>query len=397
VRELYCGDNLEIIGRRIAPGSVDLIYLDPPFKSDADYPFRGPFRGGRQTAFTDIWAWDAAARQALSAVRALPPPLSPLVAALALALGESPMLAYLVHMALRLPALHAVLKPTGSLYLHCDPSASHYLKLILDALFGAEHFRNEIIWRRTGAHNKARRWAPLHDVILFYTKTGDYTWNRPRRPYMAGHVRDHFAADGAGGYRTKYYGNVLTGSGIRAGESGRPWRGFDPTAKGRHWAVPGGIWAETGLDPTGLGQHEKLELLHGQGLIRIVPGQAWPVYERRVEPGQGPAAGDLWAFAPYTEGTVHGSAAGIDADVRWLTPKDGERLGYPTQKPLGLLRRIIAASSNPGDLVLDPYCGSGTTLEAAEQLGRGWIGIDLSPEAVRLVRELRLAAVLGEA
>jgi len=246
------------------------------------------------------------------------------------------------------------LKPTGSFYLHCDPTSSHYLKLVLDAVFIPQggDFRSEIIWRRTGAHNKAKRWAPIHDVIFFYTKSAQFSWNPHRCAYMVGHVKEHFVPDGKGGYRTNYYGNVLTGSGTRKGESGKIWRGIDPTAKGRHWAIPSAIWEETEIDPTGLSQHEKLDALFDEGLITITPCDAWPMYSLSIRPGAGPATADLWAFQPYTQGTVFGTTEGIDEDVRWLSPRDQERLGYQTQKPEGLLERIIRASSNEGDMIL---------------------------------------------
>jgi site-specific DNA-methyltransferase (adenine-specific) len=300
------------------------------------------------------------------------------------------MAAYLTFMTARLNELHRVLRETGSLYLHCDPSASHYLKVVLDTIFEAKGFQSEIIWRRTGSHNKATRWAPIHDAILYYTKSPLSTWNAPRRPHMIEHVRRHFVADGNDGFKTHYYGNVLTGSGRRAGESGAPWHGFDPSLKDRHWAIPSKIWEEVEIDPTGLTQHQKLDLLHELGLITIGPDATWPIYTRSVNPDAGPPTSDLWAFQPYTEGTVWGSPEGIDAEVSWLKPGDGERLGYPTQKPLGLLRRIILASSHEGDCVLDPFCGCGTTLHAAELLNRRWIGIDESEAAIELCeRRLR--------
>ena len=171
---------------------------------------------------------------------------------------------------------------------------------------------------------------------------------------------------------------------------GKVWKGFDPTAKGRHWAIPGAIWEEVGVDPTELTQHQKLDLLYEKGFITITPGEAWPMYERAILPTDGPAAADIWAFQPYTEGTVFGTGAGIDADVRWLSTRDTERLGYPTQKPVTLLTRIIEASSKPGDVVLDPFCGCGTTIAAAETLKRQWIGIDISPFAIQLIRRQRL-------
>ena len=390
---LYYGDNLEVLRESIKDESVDLVYLDPPFNSKRDYNllFKSP-EGAEShaqiTAFEDSWHWGTQAEHEYQEViQSSHTNVAQLLVALRGFLGANDMLAYLTMMANRLIELHRVLRPTGSLYLHCDPTASHYLKLVLDGVFGPDRFRNEIIWRRTGAHNKAQKWAPTHDVILYYTKTANFTWTNPRRPYMAGHVRDFFVPDGSGGYRTNYYGNVLTGSGTRGGESGMEWQGFDPTPKGRHWAIPGAIWEEVGVDPTGMGQHAKLDLLLKLGFIRIVPGQAWPMYERRIQPGEGPAAPDLWTFQPYTEKTVFGTEDGIDADVAWLKPQDAERLGYPTQKPLGLLARIISASSNPGDVVLDPFCGCGTAVDSAQALGRQWVGIDITHLAVTLIEK----------
>lgn len=393
---LLYGDNLPIMRERITRETVDLVYLDPPFKSDLNYNVLFKADGltsdeAQLTAFKDTWSWDAAAQAGFDELQdASNVTLVNFVNALHIGLERTPMLAYLVNMALRLVEIHRVLKPTGSMYLHCDPTASHYLKMLCDSIFSPVNFRSEIIWRRTGSHNKMKRWAPIHDVLLFYTKSDDYTWNNPRRPYMLGHVKEHFIEGENGDYKTDYYGNVLTGSGTRGGESGLPWRGFNPTAKGRHWAIPGKIWDEVGIDPVGMGQHDKLDLLFEKGFITITEGEAWPIYQLTISPDDGPAAPDIWAFQPYTEGTVFGTTAGIDADVRWLSSQDAERLGYPTQKPLGILKHIIATSSRPGDLVLDPFCGCGTTVAAAQVLARRWVGIDISPFAIELIRRRRL-------
>ncbi|MGH9688442.1 MAG: DNA methyltransferase [Candidatus Acidiferrales bacterium] len=396
INELLYGDNLPIMREKIATGSVDLVYLDPPFKSDLNYNVLFTADGlhpdeAQVTAFKDTWTWDAAAQSAYDELQNVPNVrLVNLMNALHTGLARTPMLAYLVNMGIRLIEIHRVLKDAGSVYLHCDPTASHYLKMLMDAVFSPTSFRSEIIWRRTGSHNKARRWAPIHDVILFYTKSDEYTWNYPRRPYMLGHVKEFFIEDENGNFKTNYYGNVLTGSGKRNGESGKAWRGFNPTAKGRHWAVPGKIWDEAGIDPAGLSQHEKLDLLYEKGFIKIRDGEVWPIYERTITSEDGPAAPDIWAFQPYTKGTVFGTDNEIDADVRWLNPKDAERLGYPTQKPVGILKQIISASCRPGELVLDPFCGCGTTIAAAQMLARRWIGIDISPFAVELIRRQRL-------
>src|SRR2546423_271444 len=211
---------------------------------------------------------------------------------------------------------------------------------------------------------------------------------------MKGHIEEYFVLDEKG-YRTNYYGNVLTGSGTRGGESGKPWRGINPTAKGRHWAIPGAVLEEVEEDFTGLTQHQKLDRLVELGYIRIDPDQAWPMYERCLKPTDGQAVPDIWAFQPYTRGTVFGTDEGIDEDVRWLSTKDSERLGYPTQKPEGLLQRIIEASSNEGDLVLDAYCGCGTTTTVAQRLKRRWVGIDITYQSISLVLR-RLEQAFGK-
>lgn len=396
MNKLHFGDNLQVLRDHVQDESVDLVYLDPPFNSNANYNvlFEEQINngGGAQVeAFRDTWEWGSSAAEAYDDVMRSAGDVALVMKGLRAWLGQSAMMAYLAMMSARLLHLHRVLKQDGSIYLHCDPKASHYLKLVMDSIFDPGNFRSEIIWRRTGSHNKATRWAPIHDVILFYTKSDGYTWNSPRRPYMRGHVQEHFTLGDDGRYRTAYYGNVLTGSGTRKGESGKPWLGIDPTAKGRHWAIPGKLWEDSGLDSTGLSQHQKLDLLHEHGLIRYDQGAAWPMYERIIRDDEGPAAPDIWAYQPYTEGTVHGTEAGIDADARWLSPRDAERLGYPTQKPLGLLERIIAASSREGDVILDPFCGCGTTVEAAESLNRKWLGIDVTHFAVTLI-EARLAS-----
>jgi DNA modification methylase len=398
---LYFGDNLEILRNHIADGAVDLVYLDPPFNSKRDYNllFRSP-KGQKSeaqiTAFEDSWHWGEQAEREFDELLHQPnTDVAQMMKALRAFLGENDMMAYLAMMANRLLELHRVLKSTGSLYLHCDPTASHYLKVVMDGVFGSNSYQSEIVWRRTGSHNKATRWAPIHDTIFFYTKSDSFTWNNPRRPYMLGHVRDHFTDDGSGGYKTAYYGNVLTGSGKRSGESGQPWQGIDPSLKDRHWAIPSKIWDDLGVDPSGLSQHAKLDLLLEIGAVKMLPGAAWPMYERSITPKDGPAASDIWAFQPYTEGTVFGTVDGIDADVSWLKPQDEERLGYPTQKPLALLERIILASSNEGDVVLDPFCGCGTAVHAAEKLKRQWIGIDITHLAISLI-EKRLQDAFGD-
>ena len=381
---LYFGDCLDVMREDIPDESVDLIYLDPPFNSKRLY---NAFIGGAQwVAFNDTWRWHEAIDDFHDVAGDVG--LSDMVEGLRQILGETPEMAYLSYMTNRLRECRRVLRTDGSIYVHCDPTMSHYLKVVMDTIFGK--FRSEIIWRRTGSHNKTLRWGPIHDTILFYTKTDNYIWNCPSQPYMIGHVRDHFTPYDGGGYRTSYYGNVLTGSGVRKGLSGKPWKGIDPTNKGRHWAIPRKLWEESELDDTGLNQHEKLDKLFEAGSITIDSGAAWPMYERRIRPDDGPATGDIWSYQPYTEGTVFGTVAGIDADISWIKPKSKERLDYPTQKPVGLLERIINASSNQGQTILDPFCGCGTTIHAAQNLGRQWIGIDICVNACKVIeRRLR--------
>jgi DNA modification methylase len=401
--ELYYGDNLDVLRRKIASESVDLCYIDPPFNSKRNYfqiyNNQGNEDRAQAQAFVDTWNWGDEAVEGLEYILDIER-LAPragetrwteqtveLIRGLDKVLGRGSLLAYLVHMTLRIVEIHRVLKPTGSFYLHCDPTASHYLKLVCDAVFCGQggDFRSEVIWRRTGSHNKAGRWAPIHDVIFYYTKSTKYTWHNVKTPYMKKHVEENFAKQPDGTFKTAYYGNVLTGSDVRNGESGMPWKGFNPTAKNRHWAIPGKIWEEVGIDPTGMTQHQKLDYLFERGFVKIVEGHAWPIYERTISPDDGVPAADIWAYQPYTEGLVFGSDAGIDADVRWLSTRDKERLGYPTQKPEALLERIIKASTNEGDTVLDAYCGCGTTVAVAQRLGRRWIGIDITFQSISLI------------
>jgi DNA modification methylase len=352
---LYRDDNLNRM-RLLPDESIGLIYLDPPFFSNRFYEVIWGDEA-EVRSFEDRWAGGIEH--------------------------------YIGWMRDRAVEMHRILKPTGSLYLHCDWHASHHLKVMLDAIFGQANFANEIVWRRTGSHNKDGRFGPIHDTILFYKKGNDATWTNPRRAYMRGHVEQYFVEDEQG-WRTNYYGNVLTGSGRRGGESGQTWRGIDPSAKGRHWAIPGALLEDVAEDLSHLSQHEKLDRLFDLGYITIEPGAAWPMYQHYVTPSDGTSVPDIWAFQPYTNGTVFGTNLGIDEDLRWLSPRDAERLGYPTQKPEGLLQRIISSSSSPGDIVLDPFCGCGTTLAVAERLDREWIGIDISVTAMGIIERRML-------
>lgn len=390
---LYFGDNLVILREHIPDESVDLIYLDPPFNSKRDYNLlfktpKGHDSDAQITAFDDTWHWgEQAEREFSELLHQENTDVSEMIQSLRRFLKESDMMAYLVMMGSRLSELHRVLKPSGSLYLHCDPTASHYLKLLLDTIFGAENFRNEIIWRRTGAHGSRKSYGPIHDTILFYTKTNEYYFNIVKRPYMKGHVESRYTADENGRYKFTSGGNVLTGPGATSGESGAIWRGFNPSAKNRHWAIPGFLSEKMPPEFEKLGTLAKLEALYNAGLVEVKEGSAWPTPVRYLDENEGQPIQDIWAYQPYTEKTVYGSGDGIDQDVAWLGTTDPERLGYQTQKPIGLLERIIKSSCPENGIVLDPFCGCGTAVHAAQKLERDWIGIDITHLAISLIEK----------
>lgn len=398
--KLFYGDNLDVLGRHVKDQSVDLVYLDPPFNSNANYNILfGHVDGSRAAAqikaFGDTWRWDEAAAADFDIAIQHGGAVADALRSFQTLLGDSNMLAYLSMMAPRLLELRRVLKSTGSLYLHCDPTASHYLKLLLDSIFGPENFRNEIIWRRTGSHNSSRRFGPIHDVLLFYSKSKSYYFKTIYQPYMAGHVANFFKKEDP--QHGRYWSNALTGAGTRNGQSGRPWHGYDPTAAGRHWAVPGRIASELNLDPD-LSVQEKLDALDDAGFIvhSTEKSSAMPTYRQYLDKSPGMSIQDVWAYQPHTSGTLYGSDKSIDEDVRWLVRQgDRERLGYPTQKPEGLLERIVESSCPKGGQVLDPFCGCGTAVAVAERLDRRWTGIDITILATNLIKS-RLLAAFGE-
>ena len=300
------------------------------------------------------------------------------------------MQSYLTMMAVRLLEMWRVLKGTGSIYLHCDPTANSYLRTLMDAVFGARNFRSEIVWRRSNVHNQTtRQYGPIHDTILFYSKSRRMVFHPGTRPYTKAYIEDRFTrSDSRGRYQTNY----LTGPGQRWGDSGGPWRGFNPTAAGRHWAIPRSLRPHLPAGGEGMTSRAKLEALYEQGFIVFPkkPG-GQPMYKQYI--GAGVPYQDLWAYQPNTKGVLFDSEEHIDEDVKWLE-NEPERVGYPTQKPLALLERIIETSSNPGDVVLDPFCGCATACVAAEKLERQWVGIDISPKAAELVN-VRLQDSMG--
>lgn len=381
-RTVFEGDNLDVL-RGINSNSVDLIYLDPPFNSNKTYeaPVGSKAAGA---AFKDAWTLSDVDLIEHNRLKREQEWLYALIHA-AKKTHSKGMFSYLMMMSPRLFELKRVLKPTGTIYLHCDSAVSHYLKLVMDGLFGADRFGSEVIWRRTGSHNSRKSFGRLHDTILCYHKSKEYTFNIVRTPYMKGHVDSRYTIGSDGRARFSSGGNVLTGAGATGGQSCEPWRGFDPAAKGRHWAIPKYYEQMMSASYVNLSPTKKLEALRLKGLVEIREGNAWPTMVRYLEERDGVPLGDIWAYQPYTQGTVWNTNGGIDEDVKWLGPTDPERVGYPTQKPLALLERIVKASSNEGDVVLDPFCGCATTLIAAEFLNRQWCGIDISSKTAELI------------
>jgi len=382
MNRLLFGDNLKWLrDTTIFPNaSVDLVYLDPPFNSNADYNvlFReasGEASQAQFHAFTDTWNWADAAQTYAEFVDDCPnTAVVEMMDALHDFLRNSPMMAYLAMMAPRLVELHRVLKPTGSLYLHCDPTASRYLGMLLDGIFGAKNFQNEIAWKRTSAHSGSKRWGPVHDVILFYSKSDKFTWNQIFQDYSEKYVKGFYRqSDEKGSYQI----GDLTGAGTRSGESGQPWGTFNPTDAGRHWAVPNKILLEIfGKEFAEWTVQQKLDALDAEGLIYWPPKGRVPRFKRYL---------DEQAGVPIVD---------VIADINPIGAQAQERLGYPTQKPVALLERIIAASSHKGDIVLDPFCGCGTTIHAAQKLGRQWVGIDVTYLAINLIKR-RLKEAFG--
>ena len=372
---LYYGDNLDILRRYIADESIDLVYLDPPFNSAQNYNafFQekdGTTAASQIQAFADTWSWNIEAQAVYKSLTEQPGKVAEVMTAFMTFLGRNDMMAYLAMMAPRLVELRRVLKSTGSLYLHCDPTASHYLKLLCDAIFGKEKFRNEIIWKRTSAHSASKRWGDIHDCILFYSKCDNYRWNEVLIPHSAEYSERYRNEDSSG---RAWADDNLTGPGVRHGDSGATWRGFNPTSRGVHWKI--NLKTVESIvsvaEVKKLSTTEKLDLLDEHGFIH------WP----QTRSGK---SGGFPRFKRYlSEG---GAPQDVITDIPPINSQAAERLGYPTQKPLALLERIIVASSNPHDVVLDPFCGCGTTVDAAQRLDRRWIGIDITQLATSLIK-----------
>jgi site-specific DNA-methyltransferase (adenine-specific) len=348
---LYYGDNYFILREHIPSESVDLIYLDPPFNSNRTYNVlfkdeHGTDSEAQIKAFEDSWHWNLEAEQAYAEILTeAPDNVAKLIDSLRDFIGTNQVMAYLVMMTTRLVELHRVLKPTGSLYLHCDPTASHYLKIILDVIFGVNNFRNEISWERSQTRSSiSKSFRKAHDILLFYSKSENYTFNMQFKELSEASMKLYRSKDEKGFYQAV---PVLV-SGSRNGETGTAWKGINPTMRGNsgmHWVTK----------PSKLDEYEK------QGLI------LWPKKD-----------GGIPRLKYYLSDSPGVPLNDIWHDITLISSSSHESLGYPTQKPLSLLERIIKISSNPGDIVLDPFCGCGTAVVAAEHLKRNWIGIDIT-------------------
>ena len=346
---LYFGDCLDVMREDIPSESVDLIYLDPPFNSKRLY---NAFIGGAQwVAFDDTWRWHEAVDDFHDV--ASQPRLAGMIEGLRMMLGEGPQLAYLSYMANRLVECHRVLKPTGSIYLHCDPTMSHYLKAVMDGIFEHKNFRSEVVWKRTTAvkgnfSQGSQFYAPNTDTILFHSKSSTYTYVQQFASYSQEYIdRSYRHIEPETGRRFQLVS--MTGPGGAA--KGNPE--YEVMGVTRHWRY----------------SEERMQELIDQGLVMQSKPGGVPRRKYYLDEGLGVAVQSLWD------------------DITNVQPFSRESIGYPTQKPVALLERIIESSSNPGDVVLDPFCGCGTTVHAAQNLGRRWIGIDVCVNACKVIEQ----------
>ena len=365
--QLFYGDNLDVLRRHVKDESVDLVYLDPPFNSNASYNVLFAAKDGHQAAaqiqvFEDTWRWDESAARQFAETVEQGGRVADVLLAFERFLGANDMLAYLAMMAPRLVELRRALKETGSLYLHCDPTASHYLKLLLDAVFGPENFRNEIVWKRYGAHNDSKTYGRVHDVLLFYSRSKAMTFNKQYEAYSADYVEERFRFSDTDGRRWAEQ-NL-------ASPNPRPNLTYAFTARnGVTYAPPANGWKYT---------FDRLDELDAHGRLHY-PTKAGGRLRMKnyLDERSGVPLQDVWS------------------DLSSIGGSSPERLGYPTQKPETLLERILLASSDEDDVVLDPFCGCGTTISAAQRLGRAWIGIDVTHLAISLIKT-RLRDAFGD-
>jgi DNA modification methylase len=362
---LYYGDNLTIM-QNMRSSSVDLIYLDPPFNSQRNYNLiyrnlTGQPIPEQEEAFCDAWEMDAEKEEL---VRRIPIEFPNYGAnddlvlfwqtwIKALRYTQPHLLAYLIYMTYRLFEMRRILKPTGSIYLHCDSTASHYIKVIMDSIFGHSNFRSEIIWKRTTAHSDAKRWSPVSDTILYYSKSSNFTWNTQYAAHSDEYVADKYRNDDNDG-RGRYTLDNMTSPNPRPNLM-YDWMGFPYPPNGWRYSK------------------ETMERLHNEGRIWYPDSKdKRPRLKRYLSEMPGRIVDNIWT------------------DISPINSQAAERLGYPTQKPTALLERIIKASSNEGDVIFDPFCGCGTAVYAAHLLGRKWIGCDIAILSVKLVRDVLL-------
>ena len=348
---IWTGDNLDIL-RGINSETVDLIYLDPPFNSNRTYsaPIGSKAAGA---AFEDTWTLDKEDVAWMGLIADQHPAIHSVVTAAGDA-HSTGMQSYLRMMTVRLLEMRRVLAPTGSIYLHCDPTASHFLKVMMDAIFGPRCFRSEIIWKRTSAHNDAKVLGSVHDTILHYSVSEKkWIWNRGYQAHDPNYVASHYRRTTEDGRRFRT--DNVTAMGLSGGGYTYEWNGVTKV-----WRYP----------------RDRMQQLHDEGRLYYT-SKGTPEYIRYLNESKGVSLQSVWT------------------DVSPINSRAKERIGYPTQKPLALLNRIIEASSNPGDVVLDPFCGCATACVAADNLQREWVGIDISPKAVELVH-MRLRDALGE-
>ena len=365
---LYYGDNLEMLQRHIPDDSIDLIYLDPPFNSNRSYNvlFRestGAASEAQIEAFEDTWQWGPIAATAYDGVVTGPnQEVARVLKAMVEGLGHNQVTAYLSMMTPRLMELHRVLKQSGTLWLHCDPTSGHYLKMLLDGVFGAARFIDQVVWKRSWAHSDvsqgAQHFGRVYDILLMYSKAEKYSWNAQFLPYDQSYI-DTFYKHVEDGTGRRYQLDNLTAA-KPGGDTLYEWRGFKPY-RGRYWAY----------------SKDKMEQFEKDGRLVYPKKGGVPRYKRYLDEMPGVPLQNLWS------------------DIPPIHSRSPERLGYQTQKPLALLERIVNVSTHPGDVVLDPFCGCGTAIHAAQKLGRRWIGIDITYLAIGLIRRRLQSAFPG--
>ena len=364
-RTLYHGDNLDFL-KGINSGTVNLIATDPPFNKSRDF-HATPDSLAAGASFTDRWRWDTDVHpQWIDEIKDDYPGVWQAIENGRINHSSS-MAAFLCWLGVRLIQMHRVLADDGSMYLHIDNTAHAYIKCLMDAIFDQRNFRNDVVWQRTYSHNDPKRYGRITDTLLFYTKGDSYTWNTQYVPYSEDYVNKFFRNKDE---RGKFQAVTLTGPGVSDGDSGGRWRGYSPTDSGRTWSVPRRIVQRIAGDAGHqLSINERLDLLDAHGYIYWPPNGVAPRFKQYLHEMPGVPVQNLWI------------------DVDRLSAHSKERTGYPTQKPLALYERIVKASSNPGDLVLDPFCGCATTPIASERLNRQWIGMDIWDGAYNVVKE----------